>query len=341
MKPSCSLTTPWTMARPRPEPRRVLGGLLGEERLEHLTKLVRLDAATVVRHGQHRVAARRNNLVARAWLDDVDPRAPHDDLAAPGDRVDRVANQVVGGPRQLRVRAANDQRRRGEVRAQVDARPDLLDEPKLAVGQARLDHAVDVEVLLDRPSLAPEREQVLDGLGGAERGHLDELDVGTNVANRLFVPLDLAELAEDHLGQRDERAEGVVEIVRDPARQHAQGLHPLGGGQPLLDAALVPHAGLHQLLAQANALQGGRDLVAKRRVGVDAVRVAERDDAEQLVLEGERQDQEVSRRSSVSAPGGNSWWAGYSTPSPSTSSLSRRHIAERKTPRSGPATQAR
>ena len=73
-------------------------------------------------------------------------------------------------------------------------------------------------------------------------------------------------------------------------------LHSLRRGQPFLHAALVQHARLHQLLAQADALERGRDLVAERRVGVDPVGVVERDDAQQLVLERQREDEEALPR---------------------------------------------
>ena len=101
---------------------------------------------------------------------------------------------------------------------------------------------------------------------------------------------------EDDVRQRDQRSEGVVEIVRDTAREHAQGLHALRRGQSLLHAAFVQHARLHELLPQADALQRGRDLVAERRVGVDPVGIAEGDDAEELVLERQREDEEALPR---------------------------------------------
>ena len=97
--------------------------------------------------------------------------------------------------------------------------------------------------------LAAEREQVLDGLDGAERGHLDGFDIGAQVANGLLVPLDLPELGENDVRQRDQRSEGVVEIVRDAAREHAQRLHSLRRGRSFLHAAFMQHARLHQLLA--------------------------------------------------------------------------------------------
>ena len=94
-------------------PRGLLRALLGEEGLEDLAELVRLDAAAVVGDGQRRVATGRNDLVARPRLEDVDLGALDDDLAIPGDGLDRVANQVVDGPRQLRLRASDDERSPG------------------------------------------------------------------------------------------------------------------------------------------------------------------------------------------------------------------------------------
>ena len=103
----------------------------------------------------------------------------------------------------------------------------------------------------------------------------------------------LAELGEDDVRQSDQRPERVVQIVRDAARQDAQRLHSLGRRQSLLHAAFVQHARLNQLLPQANALERRGDLVAKRLVTVVPVGIAERDDAQQLVLERQRQDQEA------------------------------------------------
>ena len=102
--------------QPQTGPRGLLRALLGEERFEDLAELVWLDAAAVVRNGQRRVATDRNDLVARPRLEDVDLGALDDDLAVAADGLDRVANQVVDRPRQLRLRAPDDERRRAEVR---------------------------------------------------------------------------------------------------------------------------------------------------------------------------------------------------------------------------------
>ena len=89
---------------------------------------------------------------------------------------------------------------------------------------------------------------------------------------------------------------GPSALLRSCATPPARTLNAsirLVAGQSLLHAALVQHARLHQLLPQPNALQRRGDLVAERRVGVDPVGIAEGDDAQQLVLERQRQDEEA------------------------------------------------
>ena len=102
--------------KPQAGARGLLRALLGEERFEDLAEVAAFDAAAVVGHGQHRVATGGNDFIARPRRRDVDPGALDDDLAFPGKGLDRVANQVVDGPCQLRLRAADDERRRTEVR---------------------------------------------------------------------------------------------------------------------------------------------------------------------------------------------------------------------------------
>ena len=306
--------------------------------------------------GEGRVAARRNDFIARPWCEEVDLGASDDDLGAPlvtvfgtlvddvavpGNRLDRVANQVVDGPRQLRLRSPDAERGRAELRQYVGARLPLAHEPQGAVGPARLHHLIDVEVLLGRSPLTSEREEVLDGLGSAEGGHLDRLDIGAQLALGQRLSRWLAELGEDDVRQSDQRPESIVEIVRDAARQDAQRLHSLRGSQSFLDAAFVQHARLNELLPQANALERRRDLVAKRLIAVVPIGIAERDDTQQLILERQRQDEEALP-SLVGQRARRHQLAGGVVPVVALhSSPSRRHIAERNASRASPATQAR
>ncbi len=105
------------------------------------------------------------------------------------------------------------------------------------------------------------------------------------------------------------------------------------GRQSLLHAAFVQHARLNQLFPQPNALQGRGDLVAKRLVAVVPIGIAERDDAQQLVLERQRQDEEGSRVV-VGQRGRRHQLAGRVVRVRlHSSSPSRRHIAGRNTSR--------
>ena len=75
MYPSCSLTTPWTMASPRPDPEVSCARFLVKNGSKTWPSSWRLDAAAVVGDGQHRVAAGRNDFIARARLDGTSTRA--------------------------------------------------------------------------------------------------------------------------------------------------------------------------------------------------------------------------------------------------------------------------
>ena len=109
------------MANPRPDPEVSFTRFLVKKGSNTRPTPVRLDAAAVVGDGERRVAAGRNDLVARLRFQEVDLAALDDDLARDdlaGDNIavggdcfvdglDRVANQVVDRPRQLRLRSSD------------------------------------------------------------------------------------------------------------------------------------------------------------------------------------------------------------------------------------------
>ncbi len=102
------------MASPRPDPDVSFTRFLVKKGSNTRAELVRVDATTVVGDGEHRVPAGRDDFVAACAVEEVDtPALLTTTSPAPADRLDRVANQVVDRPRQLRLGAADDQRRGG------------------------------------------------------------------------------------------------------------------------------------------------------------------------------------------------------------------------------------
>ena len=100
---------------------------------------------------------------------------------------------------------------------------------------------------------------------------------------------DFLELLQHHLGERNERRERVVEIVRDATREHAERVHALRGRDALLHAALVERGLLHELAVQHHVFDRELELLAQHLVRAGARLRLEHRDAEQVRLRHERQ----------------------------------------------------
>ena len=177
-------------------------------------------------------------VVTRGRGESLPPSLDHD-LAAAIDRFDGVAYQVTNRTRQLRLRAAHGKRPGRVVDHHVDMAAPLVGEAQRTFRQAGFDHTIEIDILLCGPALTSKREEIFDGPGGSQGGGLDDLDVGAQVPDDVPVRFQIMQIIEDEIRQRHERAQSIVEIVRHPASENAQCLHPFRGGQALLHAALV------------------------------------------------------------------------------------------------------
>src|SRR5688572_21638741 len=147
----------------------IAGALGAEERLEDPSELLGGDPGAVVGDRDGCVVAGLDLLVAGHRLSELDDRCldAHASVAAYG--IDRVVHEVADGARDLGLGSADHQLVRTQLELQLHAGAVCAALAlELAVDAAR-DDLVQAERILAGVALASEREQVLDGLRGAER----------------------------------------------------------------------------------------------------------------------------------------------------------------------------
>ena len=202
----------------QPEAGAATSTLHGKERFENPLARCRVHAHAGILHGEHRPRGRGIQRRGRR-LAGAERAQPDRDAAGPAlKRLPGVQAEVHDGLLDLRCislgegRATLDEQR--EIRSGLEDRPQARHAPLDRAGQRGGGSARSLD--------AGKGENLPDKVGGALAGFEDGSDIGVR-----RVPVG-RELKTRELGVAEDGGEDVVEVVRDPARERAQRLEPLG-----------------------------------------------------------------------------------------------------------------